>query len=297
MSAASPEVTFFMIVTPRDAVIADYAVRSYAKVDPRRVAFRLLVYSNYLLPEQKAYYFPRWEQLPFVQIAKNAHHDADIKTIGARINNERLEGPFEYCDPIWDRELHKIDSPMVATVDADFEVLRPRFVHHILQRLRDEPDLVAMSTDYSPTGVVFEPYTGNTIVLNERNHTWFCVYKHKAFEISQVSHAFHREMLAGAEVERNCWDSCAYFQKSLREQGLKLDSLNGRFRRDFIHYGAFSKNTTVTRESVGTFRLLAIVENTMPRRLAGTFRRARTVVLPRLENNRYQWVREAPIRW
>jgi hypothetical protein len=69
------------------------------------------------------------------------------------------------------------------------------------------------------------------------------------------------------------------------------------FRRDFIHYGAFSKNTTVTRESVAMFRFLAIVENTLPRRMAGGFRRARTFVLPRLENNRYQWVREAPIRW
>ena len=63
-----PEITFFMIVTPRDVVIADYAVRSYAKI--RDLDFTLLVYSNYLLPEQKAYYFPRWEGLPFVQIAR-----------------------------------------------------------------------------------------------------------------------------------------------------------------------------------------------------------------------------------
>jgi hypothetical protein len=167
----------------------------------------------------------------------------------------------------------------------------------MMRRLRDEPDLVAMSTDYSPTDVVYEPYTGNTIVLNERNHTWFCIYKHAAFEVSQVSHAFHREMLVGAPVERNCWDSCAYFQKSLRDRGLRLESLKGRYRREFIHYGAFSKNTTVTRGSVGVFRALAIVENTLPRRMSSPFRKARTFVLPRLENNRYQWVREAPIRW
>jgi len=40
-----------MIVTPRDVVIADYAVRSYAKV--RDLDFTLLVYSNYLLPSRK----------------------------------------------------------------------------------------------------------------------------------------------------------------------------------------------------------------------------------------------------
>ena len=292
-----PETTFFMIVTPRDVVIADYAVRSYAKLRGRIRDFVVRVYSNYLLPEQKAHYFPRWERLPFVDIVRNDHHDADLQRINGRIQQDSLEGPFEYCDPIWDRELRKIETPLVATVDADFEVLRPRFVEHILRRLRAESDLVGMSTDYSKTDVVHEPYSGNTIILNERNHTWFCVYKHEAFERSQVSQAFHREMLVGAPVERNCWDSCAYFQKSLRDQGLRFDYLHGKFRRDFIHYGAFSKNTSVTRDSVALFRLFAILENGVPWRVARLIRQARSVVLPRLENNRYQYVREAPIRW
>lgn len=284
-----------MIVTPRDVVIADYAVRSYAKI--RDLDFSLLVYSNYLLPEQKAYYFPRWEALPFVEIARNEHHDADIASIRTRIDAERLEGPFEYCDPIWDRELRKIHTPFVATVDADFEILRPRFLRVMMQRLRVEPELVGMSTDYSPTGVVHEPYSGNTIILNERNHTWFCIYKQMAFLRSAVSQAFHREMLVGAPVERNCWDSCAYFQKSLRDQGLRFDYLHGKYRRDFIHYGAFSKNTTVTRDSVTLFRMFAIAENMLPWRAARLVRGVRALALPHLENNRYQYVREAPIRW
>jgi hypothetical protein len=284
-----------MIVTPRDVVIADYAIRSYGRL--QNDAFVLNVYSNYLLPEQKEYYFPRWAALPFVEIARNAHHDADIAGIEARINKERLEGPFEYCDPIWDRELRKLDTPLVATVDADFEILRPRFLRFMLQRLRSEPHLVGMSTDYSPTEIVHEPYSGNTIILNERNHTWFCMYKSMAFERSQVSQAFHREMLVDAPVERNCWDSCAYFQKSLRDQGLRFDYLRGKYRRDFIHYGAFSKNTSVTRDSVALFRQFALIEHILPWRAARLIRRARTLVLPRLENNRYQYVREAPIRW
>ena len=284
-----------MIVTPRDAVIADYAVRSYARI--RNLDFQLLVYSNYLLPDQKAYYFPRWQVLDFVEIAANPQHDDDLASIRGRIDADRLEGPFEYCDPIWDRELRKIDSPFVATVDADFEILRPRFVESMLRRLRRESDLVGMSTDYSPTEVVHEPYSGNTIILNERNHTWFCIYKHMAFERSQVSQAFHREMLVGAPVERNCWDSCAYFQKSLRDQGLRFDYLHGKYRRDFIHYGAFSKNTSVTRDSVAVFRRFAIIEQMLPWRAARVVRRLRGLALPHLENNRYQYVREAPIRW
>jgi hypothetical protein len=290
-----PEVTFFMIVTPRDVVIADYAVRSYAKI--KDLDFSLLVYSNYLLPEQKAHYFPRWEVWPFVDIARNSHHDTDLRDITTRIQSDALEGPFEYCDPIWDRELPKIDTPLVATVDADFEILGPGFVAHMLHKLRNEPDLVGMSTDYSATDVVHEPYSGNTIILNERNHTWFCIYKQLAFERTKVSHAFHREMLVGTPVERNCWDSCAFFQKSLRDQGLRFDYLHGQRRRDFIHYGAFSKNTSVTRETVAMFRRFAIAENLLPGRAASLVRRARGIILPRLENNRYQYVREAPIRW
>jgi hypothetical protein len=290
-----PEATFFMIVTPRDAVIADYAVRSYARL--HHLDFTVLVYSNYLLPEQKAYYFPRWEDFPFVEIARNPHHDADVLAIRERVQSERLEGPFEYCDPLWDRELRKLETPFVATVDADFEIFRSRFLEVMLGRLRDEPDLVGFSTDYSPTEVVNEPYTGNTIILNERNHTHFCIYKRLAFERSNVSHAFHREMLTEGPVERNCWDSAAYFQKSLRDQGLRFDFLRDRFRRDFIHYGAFSKNTTVTRDTVALFRGFAILESRLPWRVARQVRRARGLVLPRLENNRYQWVREAPIRW
>src|SRR5689334_11864995 len=101
-----------MIVTPRDVVIADYAVRSYAKV--RDLDFTLRVYSNFLLPEQKAYYFPRWEHLPFVDLVRNDQQDAEIEAIRSRVHADRLEGPFEYCDPIWDRELPRIDANVVG---------------------------------------------------------------------------------------------------------------------------------------------------------------------------------------
>src|SRR5262245_20444576 len=157
------DVTFFMLVTPRDAVLADYAVRSYASL--RGVDFRLQVYSNYLLPEQKAYFFPRWERLPFVTVQRNDHHDEDLGAIKQSIGAEKLEGPFEYCDSVWDRELRQIDSQLIASVDADFEVLQPRFVHAMLEAFRQTRDLIGFSTDYSPTAVSFEPYTAENIVL------------------------------------------------------------------------------------------------------------------------------------
>lgn len=290
----SPEITFFMIVTPRDAVIADYAIRSYSGITG--LDFRLAVYSNYMLPEQKQHYFPRWERLPFVRIERNDHQDVERQAMEGRIQSEKLEGPFEYCDPLWDRELRKIRTPFVATVDADLEILRPRFVTHMMERLRTEPDLVGYSTDYSQTEVVFESFSGKTIIMNERNHTWFCIYKRLAFERSKVSQGFHKE-ISSDRPEPSCWDSAAYFQKSLRDQGLRFAHLEAPFRRDFIHYGAFSKNTVITRRTVPVFRKFTILESRVPAAIGRVINKSRRVLLPRLENNRYVYNRETPIEW
>jgi hypothetical protein len=290
------DVTFFMLVTPRDVVLADYAVRSYARI--RDVDFELAVYSNYLLPEQKCFYFPRWQRLPFVRVIRNDEQDRDVETIKGRIGEQRLEGPFESCDTIWDRELKRIDTPLVATVDADFEVLRQRFVHAILDGLAAEPGCIAYSTDYTPTSLYYEPYSRENIVLNERNGTWFCVYRREAFALAgHVSHAYYQEILPSGPVRRNAWDSCARFQKTLRDQGYALRHLPRRYQKDYIHYGAFSKNTSVTRQNVATFRFCALAEHRLPWRASRLFRQLRLRTLPRLENNRYTWVREAPIAW
>ena len=286
--------TLFMLVTPRDAVLADYAVRGYRKL-LGSVEFRLVVYSNYLLPEQKSYFFPRWARLPYVEIRHNDHHDADVEAIKSRVTAERLEGPFEYCDPIWDRELPRLGSPLVATVDADFELLRARCVVHMLRAFESEPRLIGYSTDYSPTRLHFESFTGEDIILNERNHTWFCIYRREAFELAGVSHAYYQEIRPDQAIRRDAWDSSAYFQKSLRDQGYVFRHLEPRYQHDYIHYGAFSKNTTVTRQTVGVFRALALLEHRLPPRPATAVRLLRARVLR--ENNRNQWVREAPIRW
>ena len=285
-----------MLVTPRDVVLADYAVRGYQKLYGG-VDFRLVVYSNYLLPDQKQYYFSRWERLPYVCIQRNDHHDADIEAIRDRVLDQKLEGPFEYCDPVWDRELPRFESALVAQVDADFEVLRPGWVHQMLDAFRAEPKLIGFSTDYSPTRVHFESFTGENIILNERNHTWFCIYRREAFRLSSASHAYHQEVRPDEAIRRNAWDSSAYFQKSLRDQGFTFRHLDPRYKHDYIHYGAFSKNTTVTRRTVGLFRAFALAEHRLPARAAHALRRVRSRLLPRLENNRNQWVRQAPISW
>src|ERR671924_688899 len=185
------KITFFMIVTDPDVVIADYAVKSYAKIQDIR--FKLRIYSNWVSSSLKGRYFPRWKKLSFVEIVEPDWHNDENKP-----TDRRLEGPFERCDTIWDRELKAIDTPYYATVDADFEILDPKFVPIMLTRLDNDPNVVAMSTDYSPTvSDHYDSYSNQVICLNERWHTWFCIYKRAALQ-SEVSHAVHVEPVPGA---------------------------------------------------------------------------------------------------
>ncbi|MBV9357581.1 MAG: hypothetical protein JO023_18875, partial [Chloroflexi bacterium] len=52
-----------------------------------------------------------------------------------------------------------------------------------------------------------------------------------------------------------------------------------------------------TRQNVAVFRFCSIAEHLLPWRASHLFRQLRQKTLPRLENNRYTWVREAPISW
>jgi hypothetical protein len=184
------KITFFMIVTDPDLVIADYAVRSYAKIDGLK--FKLRIYSNWVSSSLKKRYFPPWRKFTFVEII-----EPEWQTDENKPTARRLEGPFERCDTVWDRELRKIDTPYYATVDADFEILDAQFVPLMLTRLDNDPNLIAMSTDYTPTATEhYDSYSNEVICLNERRHRWFCVYKHAALQC-EVLHAYHEEVRAG----------------------------------------------------------------------------------------------------
>ena len=246
------KITFFMIVTDPDLVIADYAVRSYAKIKDLRFALR--IYSNWASFSLRNVYFPRWRKFSFVEILENEWQNDSNKP-----TDRQLEGPFEKCDTIWDRELKKIDTPYHATVDADFEILNAKFVPIMLARLDNDPDLIAISADYTPTiADHYDSYSNEVICLNERWHTWFCVYKREALQC-QVSHAYHEEVGRGP-VRRTAWDTSGYFQRALKDDyGFDLAVLEPKYKPCFIHYGAFSKNRNINEWNVGLYRRLQIL--------------------------------------
>jgi hypothetical protein len=246
------KITFFMIVTDPDLVIADYAVRSYRKIE--NLKFRLRIYSNWVSSSLKKRYFPRWRKLSFVEIV-----EPEWQTDENKPTDRRLDGPFERYDTIWDRELRKIDTPYYATADADFEIIDAKFVPVMLAGLDGNPDLVAMSTDYTPkVENHYDSYSNEVICLNERWHTWFCIYKRDALQC-QVPHAYHEEIRDGP-VRRDAWDTSGYFQKALKDNfGLKLAVLDPKYQSCFIHYGAFSKNRDINESNVGIYRRLQIL--------------------------------------
>lgn len=248
----NPEITFFMIVTDRDVVIADYAVRSYAKL--KGIPFKLRVYSNWVSSAIKKKYFSTWHNFEFVELVENGWQSDDKKP-----NDSKLEGPFEKCATIWDRELKKIHTPYHATVDADFEILNAEFIPVMLEQLEKNPNLVAVSTDYYPTNSeCYDSYSEQLICLNERWNTWFCIYKREALQCN-VSHAYFEEIVPGL-VRRNAWDETAYFQKALKEiYGFDLAVLDSKYQPCFIHYGAFSKNVAIDETNVAIYRRLQIL--------------------------------------
>jgi hypothetical protein len=245
-------ITFFMPVTDRDMVIADYSVRSYARITG--IPFKLVIYSNWVLSSLRAKYFTQWRELPFVEIWENPEHTDDRKP-----SDRKLLGPFELCYTMWDRELKKLtDTPYHATVDADCEILDQAFIHAMLRRLEDNPRLIAISTDYNPrTERYYDSYLNRVFTLNERWHTHFCIYRREALDCP-VSHAFHEEPRP-APLLPEVWDDAGYFQRALKLAGHELEVLDRRYRRSYVHYGAFGHNRDIDESNIALYRRLMII--------------------------------------
>jgi hypothetical protein len=129
----------------------------------------------------------------------------------------------------------------------------------MLARLDNDPDLIAMSTDYAPTVADhYDSYSNEAMWLDERWHTWFCVYRGEALQC-QVSHAYHEEVGRGP-VRRTAWDTWGYFKRALKDDyGLDLAVRDPKYQPCFIHYGAFSKNRNINEWNVGLYRRLQIL--------------------------------------
>lgn len=259
-------ITFFMLVTDYDIYIADYSVNSYNilyREQERNVFpdFTLYIYANNISSQNK-FYLDKWLSLPFVVIFDNSElvKEKDFKSTDLLISPEGIERPregiFESCDEVWSKELGKFDSKYIATVDADFEILNSRFIKKIINELESNSEISVYSTDYDETRVVFDTYLNETMVLSERWHTWFCIYRKSTYSLER-SHFFYRFLMPNKMSF--VYDSGAYLQELIKKEH-KMEYLTDyKFQLDFIHYGAFAKNKNLKKDSTRIYRILAIL--------------------------------------
>jgi hypothetical protein len=270
-------ITFLMPVTDRDLIIADYAVRSYQLLNNSiDIPFKLLIYFNNVTAALKERYVARWKCFSYVDFidgrlneecanGPSADDEEDSQTarryyagaLRAGRKAYRFEGPWERHDRILDRELKQIDSSLVASVDADFEILRSDFVQYILTRMLGNDNLKVMSSDYGATSLYeTDAFGTGYCYLQERYHTWFCVYKRDVIDFPE-SHRY-RDFFDEKSGQYHAWDTSAYFQKRLREDlGCAMESTE-QFGRSFIHYSAFSKNRSIGWRNVRLYRATKI---------------------------------------
>lgn len=256
--SALPGITFFMPVTDSCAMIADYAIRSYRLLRREKIDYRLCVYANTLSSRVARKYFPKWAKWPYVEIRDNREHvTVDYPKVGAKVTSpegvERvLNGKWEWSDTVWTRELSKFDTPFVATVDADFEILEPGFVRYALELLRADPRLAGVSTDYEADNSRFyNPYDGRMLYLHQRWHAWFCIYRNACLKIG-VSHYYYESQDADHII--HAYDAGGYLQHALLERGWRFQALGKEWQRQFIHYSAFAQNNRIHARDIAAYR-------------------------------------------
>ena len=251
-------ITFFMIVTDRDALIADYCIKSFSLV--KDLTFNLMVYCNWLTSSNREKYFEKWRRsYPFVEIIEPEWMTEENKP---RVScyGYGLQGPYERPEVAWDRELPKFKTKYYATMDADFEILNPEFMYAMLDKLEKSPTAGWIGTDQTMDGVYSgHGYEGKNII-HSRIDTWCGIYKRETLAC-KVSHVYYEEKSSDENVNIDLWDCAALKQLAMKHiHGYQGLCLSRNFQHQFIHYAAFSKNKHLDHTNVGMYRQLRILK-------------------------------------
>lgn len=257
-----------MLITDRDCMIADYAIKSYQKIyaykgKPYYKDFVVYAYLNCLSEAHKAIYIKEWKKYPYIilfdNIEKIKHEEiypGKIITSPEGISKQ-LEDFAENYDQLWSDLLPTFETKYIASVDADFEILNADFYFNLIRGLDANTNAIAASSDYSLDDYVFDTYSQRNLLLKERNHTWFCIYKKQAFELTKISHFYFEEK--GEDGQMIAYDSAALFQSALRKAGKAFLDSPMVYYSSFVHYGASSKNKTLNRSNIKYYRTAFIL--------------------------------------
>lgn len=268
-------ITFFMLVTPRDVFIADFSIRSFKKLSQvlRNFNWKLQIYLNCLSEQQKDKYIKKWRQYSYVEILDNSVYvdrnsikPGELVTFDG-ISTRPFEGKYEIGCVVWEREFRKISTDYWCLVDADFEILEADFIHYIFDTLESNSNIWVFSTDSGEKCRIYNSYCNEHIISAKRFDTWFCVYKKDCLKCNTPLY-YHEEII---NSEKWVWDDTGKFQEDLQKQeccrllSLKdVEPLSKRmqFVYQYIHYGAFSKNISLsTKYNVAIYRFIVIMSH------------------------------------
>jgi hypothetical protein len=251
-----------MIVSPRDCGIARYAIRSLIRLVGHSPRFQAVIYCNGLSAPQVKTISQLIGGQSRTCLKENSEYLKSIRGT-LQIGNfftqsgsiEARQGLFETAPEIWSRELILLDAEFVAIIDPDFEIFRPDFVNIMVDDIARDPRLAFISTDYSATSKVFEPYAQEEAILAERWHTWFCIYRRAAL-------AHHHDFTYFEDRKGQLpvkYDHSAMLQKTLIERhGYTGRSLDKSYADQFLHYGAFAQNRSLSEWKLSAYRFLRI---------------------------------------
>jgi len=266
-TAGKKTIIFFMLVTNRDTYLASYTIKSYQKLKSclYNFSWKLIVYMNNLKAKFKEIYVEKWLKYDYVELIDNTKFiNIDELIPGNTVSSEEgwkkfIEGKYEPCGVVWTREFKKFQSDYWVTVDADFEILSPQFIVEAFEKLENNKNIIAISSDHCDNCHVFDTFSKENIVSMKRYNTWFCIYKKEA-QKCRTSHFYYQEIIHGLRLS---FDEGAKFQWDLREQfGYEMESVDDKYKRQFIHYGAFSKNSSLdTEKKVGFYRIISILSH------------------------------------
>jgi hypothetical protein len=266
-TVSKKSIIFFMLVTNRDTYLASYSIKSYQKLINclNNFSWKLVVYMNNLKEKFKKTYLEEWRKYDYVEIIDNAEFiNVDELVPGNVVKSDEgwpkaIEGKYEPCGVVWTREFRNFNSDYWVTVDADFEILSPQFIVKAFESLENNKNIVAISSDYNDNCHVYDSFSNENIIAMKRYNTWFCIYKKEA-QKCKTSHFYYQEIVHGLRLS---FDEGAKFQWDLREQfGYEMEAVDNKYQKQFIHYGAFSKNRSLdTEKKVSFYRIISILSH------------------------------------
>jgi hypothetical protein len=263
-------VSFLMVVTPRDAELARYSIRSLRLLHGLDFRWDVTVFLNGVSEKAEKAIRRQCVREPRVSVKSNAddrqHWNPEIPggtmyEHTASNVSEMREGPYESAAAVWTRELPTLPGNYVCQIDADFEVLSPTFLAEMKSALDTRRELAVVSVVRCPTVQdYFDSYSNSHCTLAGRAATWCAMWRRAC--ISDPPGFWYREETKpdGRIVK---YDHGAYLQQALGQQGYSFAGIREITSRpaaafEGIHYGAFSKNRSLRGVMLAFYRISRI---------------------------------------